>query len=232
MPYKNYLLKIQFALNKGLEKDLFKNFQNPKPALWAELGFLLTPPFKTTRQKILSACVDYFYKVHRREIEENLKKIESNWGKIEKYFYNQVNKIFKNYPWPQGDYRAYASIWNMFPRFVDKKIFTVPAFPEWHGGENFALIVIAHEMLHFITYDYLINKYHLKPSESEDKNNTFWQFTENLNVLIENGKGWRRFTGGFKSRPYKDCEKFYIKMKRVWDKNKDIDNLTQKVLVK
>jgi len=120
----------------------------------------------------------------------------------------------------------------MFPRYIDKKVFTFPGLLDRYTDKDFPLRVVAHEMLHFITYDYLQNKYKLKPSEWSSKNNTFWQFTENLNVLIENEKSWHKINGGAKSNPYPNCVKLYQKMKRVWDKNKDIDNLIEKILVK
>jgi len=71
-------------------------------------------------------------------------------------------------------------------------------------------------------------KYHLKPSESRDKDNFFWQFTENLNVLIENSKMWQPISNGSVSKPYDDCAALYRKMEKIWKKNHDLDNLIVK----
>ena len=120
-----------------------------------------------------------------------------------------------------------ASIWYRFPRDIKHQRFAVPANPnfKYHSAPH----VIAHEMLHFITYDYLEKKYGLKPSEHTDPDNTFWQFTENLNVLIENDPIWAEFADGKISKPYPDCQELYEKMKAIWDQNKDIDNLVRQI---
>lgn len=228
---KNYP-NIKFSFKKKLEKDFFnifpKNIQGialPRP-----IGFLNNPQFNDKeKKKVLFAFIDHYYQKNRKELTENLEKVAKEWSNLEKYFYKQVDKLFYNYPWPKGEYRGYVTIANMFPRNIAGMHFSFPVDKRLYKNTKLPMIVIAHEMLHFLTYDYLIKMYRLKPSQYSDKNNKFWQFTENLNVLIENDICWRKITGGIKSQPYKDCQKLYSSMEKIWRKNKDLDNLIEKI---
>lgn len=221
---KKYYPKIKFGLNIYLEKKFFNIFSNDQKAIRPELRFLLEGKFSRTRDKFLSAYTDNYYKIHSEDIMREIKKTEKSWKKVEKYFFHEVDRLFNGYPWPKGKYFGYASIWRMFPRFIKMKTFAFPAEPK-NFRRNITTAVIAHEMLHFITYDYLQKKYKLKPGECCSKDKTFWCFTENLNVLIENEKIWHKFTGGEKNKPYLECQPLYFKMKKIWDKNKNLDNL-------
>ena len=183
---------------------------------------------KKERLKLAESFAKNRYKKELSSIKSDLKITEQKWRKHEKTFFRLVDKIFKNYPWPKGNYRGYASVFYRFPRFISQKKF---AFPTQYNNPKYAdvdLRVIAHEMLHFIAYDYLQKKYHLKPSESRDKDNFFWQFTENLNVLIENSKMWQPMSKKFVSRPYDSAKKLYLKMEKIWRKSHDLDNLIVK----
>ncbi len=184
---------------------------------------------KKERKKLAKNYGEHQYKKEFDMMRSDLKITERKWRKHEKTFFRLVDKIFKNYSWPKGNYRGYISVWHRFPRFISRKIF---AFPRQYNNPKFVnvdLRVITHEMLHFITYDYLQKKYHLKPSERYSKDNFFWRFTENLNVLIENSKMWRPFSGGGISKPYdKGAAKLLIPMEKIWRKNHDLDNLIVK----
>lgn len=218
--------KLVFRIDLAIEKNFFGIFPNGHNQIIPELKFLYKKEFRQSRKKFLGSYLDNFFDLNKKAIEGNLKETEYEWKKHEKYFYRQVDEIFNNYPWPKGHYRAYPSLWGMFPRFIKTKEFTFPAFPE-KFNKNFSMTVIAHEMLHFIMYDYLSKRFDLKEGERYDINKSFWCFTENFNVLIENEKIWKPFYSR-KSLPYKDCEKYYLLMKKIWDRNKDLDNLIRK----
>lgn len=217
---------INFGINLSLEKRFFSIFRDPQMAIRPELEFLLTKEFKTIKQKVLIAYIDNFYRGYEQQIQQRLKQTAKDWKSLNNYFFQEVDKLFHQYPWPQGNYRGYLSIWWMFPRFIQEKIFT---FPYAHSNPTQHLKVIVHEMLHFITYDYLIKKYHLNPAEHSSRNNLFWQFTENLNVLIEREKFWLPFTGGKLVVPYKDCQALYTRMEKIWQHKKDIDFLVKNI---
>jgi hypothetical protein len=229
---KRYFPKIKFRINIDLEKKVLENFSKYwfKWALRPELRFIASDKFNISeKKKIINAYVENFYLLNNKKIKARLAEAEKEWVGLEKKFYKIVDILFNKYLWPRGNYNAYLSIWHCFPRFIKEKLFTFPFDPEkiWNS-KKFGTATIAHEMLHFIAYDYLEKVYGLKPSESYHKDNKFWQFTENLNVLIERDKIWKEFSDG-SSKPYKNCEKLFYKMKKIWDKDKDIDNLVEQI---
>ncbi len=226
---KNIYPTIVFSAKKKYDKEFFKHFSKPDWAIRPELQFLLHKDFRNTREKFLFAYVDNYFTIYEKRIADNVKQVRLRWESVSKYFYSEVALMFKGFPWPKGNYRAYSSIWRMYPRDIRKKTF---AFPAEDNRTDFAMKVIAHEMLHFITYDYLEKKYKLRPSEVSSKENIFWQFTENLNVLIENQRKWARFTKNRRSKSYPECKKLYLAMERIWDSNNDIDNLILKTLIR
>jgi hypothetical protein len=224
--------KIRLVIDKSYDKNFFKIFADKPLALREGLRFLFLPKFKSSRQAIISAYVDNWYKLNADNFNSELVKIKKEWSKVESYFFKEVDKIFNNYPWPKGKYLGYGSIWYCFPRDIKRRNFAFPNTNYKKLIPSQAIKVIAHEMLHFIEYDYLQKVYHLRASEYKDKNNIFWQFTENLNVLIENSKAWKPLMGNRESQPYFDCKELYLKMKKIWDNNNDIDNLVTKIFKK
>ena len=226
---KKYYPKIQFSINLPREKKiLLQRTRNLQKFLPVGMSFVMRKEFIKEKNKILNAYLDTYYLNQKEYLADSVQNTQTKWKKVEKVFFNKVDKMFNNWPWPKGNYRGYVSIARSFPRYIEEKVFAFPTQSYKPGRENIDLRVTSHEMLHFIEYDYLQKKFGLQASECNSSDNTFWQFTENLNVLIENTNFWREFNMGYKSEPYSDCQKLYVKMKKIWDKNKDIDNLIKK----
>lgn len=227
---KKYYPKIKFALNLKEEKAHFlERDRSLRRFLPVGMGFVCRKEFVKNKNKILSAYLDEYYREMNGYLTEGINTTRIKWQKVENIFFKEVDRLFHNWPWPRGNYRGYVSIARSYPRYINKKIFAFPMASKVPEFSYRDLKVIAHEMLHFMEYDYLQKKFKLKPSESFSKDNTFWQFTENLNVLLESTDTWTAFTNGYLSKPYPDCKKLYVKMKKIWDKNKDIDNLVEKI---
>lgn len=169
--------------NKHFDKseDLEIGFFNLYPELKGREK-LDTPEAKKMAQKVISKE----YSTKKEVLTKSLKKIKFDWQKISPWFYQECDRIFERHLWQNGEYTAYATIWGIYPRFLENKTFT---FPYKHKLKNYSLVVIAHEMLHFIFYDYLFNNY------PEYKNKKFekevWQMSEIFNVLVQNSKKWQ-----------------------------------------
>jgi hypothetical protein len=222
--------KIKFSVNLKLEKDYFsKRDRKIHKFLPPGMNFVLRKEFIKDKNKILDAYLENYYSDAKEFLANSVKKTEDKWRKVEKIFFKKVDKLFGGWPWPKGNYRGYVSVARNYPRYIKEKIFAFPASARLGRNPDVDLRVIAHEMLHFIEYDYLEKKFGLKPSECYSSDNTFWQFTENLNVLIENSNFWKEFGSGFERKPYDDCRKLYVKMKKIWDKDQNIDNLVVKI---
>lgn len=230
---KKRLPEIEFGINPSYDKAICLMFWRRHKYVIAELKYLLEIEDETIVKQEIEKFVDEFYRNNQAGIQEKFTKGQEAWSEVADSFFAKVDQIFHSHPWPlatpenQGKYQAMASIWHRFPRDIKHQRFAMPANPSFQYSS--AEHVIAHEMLHFITYDYLEKNYGLIPSEARDADNTFWQFTENLNVLIENDPMWAEFMNGKTSKPKLECRELYDKMKVVWDQNKDIDNLIRQI---
>ena len=165
-----------------------------------------------------------YYSKHGEEIENEIIEAEARWNKVSEEFFEKIDKMFNNYPWPGGNYRGQISVMKIWPRYIKEKRFTFP-----HNNKPLSNIVIAHEMMHFIQYDYLEKVKGLKTSESDDKDNKFWKFTEILNRIIENDPIWD-FLNTNKERGKSNIDlELFEKMEKLWKKNPDIDYLVSKI---
>jgi hypothetical protein len=100
-------------------------------------------------------------------IEKNMHLREENWKNKQKAYFELVNELFDGKYWPEGKYIAYATIWGVYPKFIEDKTFQIPAI---NKDAEFTISVIAHEMLHFIFYEYFLKNY---PKYDLDNNSFF-----------------------------------------------------------
>jgi len=188
--------KIKFLINKEKDLEVFNSFNNeteynPETLNWAFLNKYpeLLKYKKNTCLEIneieLINFINSIYEKNKETINTNILKYEKNWELIEEAFYNLVNNIFNSCSWPNGKYIAYLTIWGMYPRFLDDKTFCIPYL---HKNEKYVNVVIAHEMLHFVFYDYFYKKY---PEYNNSEYNFFvWNISEIFNSLIQNSNEW------------------------------------------
>lgn len=222
-----YRPKIEFGVDKKTDLEMYMMFWRSGLHKLDALAHLENVEDEEAVFDEAEKYFDAYYKEHGEEIKTRTETAERDWELVEDDFYCKTDAMFHDFPWPKGDYKGVASILSMFPRDIEGKFFTFPVNPAITRKPT---STVAHEMLHFLEYDYLQKQYGLKPSESYDEDSKFWQFTENLNVLIENGESWKEFKSGEReSKPYPDCEDLYKRMKEIWDKNKNIDNLIREI---
>ncbi len=211
-----YLYKIFSKENRRILDACFYN-------LYSDLSCLKKKNLSSKEKiKVIKNFIEEYYKKHQREIEENLMEIEKDWNGIKNDFFRLVDKIFKNHPWPKGKYIAYVTIWGIYPRDIKEKIFFIP-----YKDKKLALEVIAHEMLHFIFYDYLYSHYPKYKKKKYQKR--IWKISESFNVIIQNQREWVAL---FHKRPevYPELKKLIQKIRKIWREKKDIDYLLKKIL--
>lgn len=120
--------------------------------------------------------VDGFYGTYKKELKDAIEKMTKDWLRIEKKYFEATDKLFSN-PWPEGKYICYPSIFNRNPRFIETKEFQVfYKHPETTG------YVCAHEMLHFIFYDYVEKNFIEKSKGLGEK--VIWRLSEIFNDVI------------------------------------------------
>lgn len=128
------------------------------------------------------------YLTYASQIKINCTYYERHWRMKEEKFYELTRELFGDYPWPKGKYMAYPTIWGMFPRFLEDKTFQVPYR---FRNKKYINVVIAHEMLHFLFYDYFYTRYSQYQSDKYDM--FVWHVSEIFNSLVQNSPQWREF---------------------------------------
>lgn len=175
------------------------------------------------KNKIIGEYTKHIYAIRRQEVARGVKETRRQWKRVERAFYACVDKIFQGHDWPQGNYIGYASIYLMFPRNINKKTFF---FPYAKDGCD-PIRTIAHEMLHFMFFDYIQKRYGLKEHDTvKGKNPKYiWQVSETFNTVIENRMPYKKIFGmKGNSKPYPGCEKMFIAMTKQWARNQDIES--------
>ncbi|PIR70099.1 MAG: hypothetical protein COU46_03455 [Candidatus Niyogibacteria bacterium CG10_big_fil_rev_8_21_14_0_10_42_19] len=187
------------------------------------MHYVLKNKNKSKIDKILSEYIKNVFKANNKKIIENVKKAEKDWRVVEKRYFNLVDKIFKKHPWPNGKYIGFASIFMMYPRDVREKTFLFPGII--YKNTPPVEVVIGHELLHFIFFDYIKKKYNLNiDSKIKGKEDDYlWKVSEVFNSVIEDWDTYYRIFK-FKTPPYV-AKNFYLKMRRQWSKDQDINML-------
>jgi len=200
-----------FALNGFISDASFDGGQNLNWAIFSVfpklkkfwVGKNFTLPAKQLK--------DFIKKQHAKKSQNRCRKIkqyQKAWQKSANHFFQFTEKLFPNTSWPKGKYIAYATIWGMFPRYLEDKTFLIPDF----GKNNQELCaIIAHEMLHFIYYSQLFKKFPYLKS----KKNAFWAWniTEIFNAIIQNTDDWQKIFG-HSQQPYPEHQKVVSKIEK------------------
>lgn len=212
-----FIKEAHFSRGKNLEwaffnrypelKKLFKDFDLINPDKFQEFIHL---QYLKQKKNMLKALNDQ-------------KKI---WNRISFHYFKLVKSLFRNHEWPKGEYIAFGTIWGMYPRFLERKVFQIPF---QHKKTRYIPVVIAHEMLHFIFYDYFYKKY---PKYKDKKYNFFvWHVSEIFNTTIQNSPKWLSVFKE-KSPGYPEHQNIIRSIKKWWenDPEQDIDQLVEKIL--
>ncbi|RJQ25101.1 hypothetical protein C4577_06395 [Candidatus Parcubacteria bacterium] len=195
-----------------------------------------TLPDKEMEAKI-KEYVEGVYQKDGGILEPLIPQVNNEWGKYAPIFFAEVGKLFKGLPWPPGLYRGLLSISQPYPRYLDCKLFQIPISSR---GDSW-LKVTAHEMLHFIFYEYVRQRYTPQlPNTIEEEMNRLlsgkfsfplWELSEIFNgvMLISDRFG----NGGYKTpSTYPDLVGHLETIKFTWEEtNEDIDLFFSKLQV-
>lgn len=149
------------------------------------------------------------YAEHADIIDTNLASYEQKWRVVEPKFHELVRGLFGTHPWPKGKYVAYPTIWGMFPRFLDNKTFQLPFK---FRNKRYVNVVIAHEMLHFIFYDYFFK--HYPKYEGDDYDMLSWHVSEIFNTVVQNSEPWLKVFS-VPTMGYPEHEKIVARLSRI-----------------
>jgi len=193
-----------------------------------ELHYLVTND-KLPTQELVNVITRYTndkFEDEEKNIKNNTESLRKRWNEINPEYFVLTDNIFNVHPWQNGPYVGYASIFGMYPRHIKEKTFHYPAFSD----TNTAIKVVGHEMLHFIFFDYLWNKYNIgEDTVLPGKEDEYvWCVSEVFNLVIES---WQPYQKIFNTEaiPYDDRHKKMLpEMMKYWQENKNIDYLLEK----
>ena len=182
--------------------------------------------YKINNLQALRNFIDTAYRTKQTKMDRALEGHEKRWTKIAPTFFSLVDSLFHGRKWPRGKYIAFGTIWGMYPRFLEFQTFLIPF---WHRSPRYVSGVIAHELLHFMFYDYFYERY---PKYNRPKYNYLvWQISEIFNTIIQNSPIW---VGHFKlkSMGYPEQEKIVKRISRSMYRSKtfETDGLVDEII--
>ncbi|PIP29727.1 hypothetical protein COU12_01155 [Candidatus Jorgensenbacteria bacterium CG10_big_fil_rev_8_21_14_0_10_54_38] len=181
------------------------------------------------RDKLIRAYALRVHKGNRKEIAEGVLRARKEWASAEKKFFRLADRIFNHRPWPNGNYRGFVTVFYAYPRDIQRKVFY---FPYNHHLQRFANKTIAHEMLHFMFFDYVEERYGLKEHARipGKPRNYLWQVSEAFNTAIQLWKPYRKVFQ-FGSHPHPGTEKLAARMIPHWAREQNIDKFLDRYLL-
>ncbi len=136
-------------------------------------------------RKDIEQFIQNIHSKNELQMTDKLDKYQEKWQKMHAEFFKLTADIFADQDWPRGKYIAYITIWKMFPRFLEDKTFCLPYTGKMCASSN---EICAHELLHFIFYDYFWTKY---PEYAKEGQEMFtWHVSEIFNTTVQNSNTW------------------------------------------
>jgi len=218
--------KISFHINKSFDKFIAEQFLNERGG-GIDFGkniVKMHPSLRTARtspklrKDVINNYFDKYYTNHKKEIIENTRTIKNGWKRVEQEYIKATEKIFGGYHFPKGTYAAYASIINCNPRFLDSKTFQF--FYKKKVGD--AIHTIAHELLHFIFFDFVEKK--MTNEIKKLSANKLWDLSEIFNVVILRSAAYKKIINGKYVKPYPNHEKYIRTFERSYKNSKNIES--------
>jgi hypothetical protein len=213
--------KVSFQLNKKLDKEIILDFLSASEA-GVDFGagiISVHPQLKKVRamssgkrKETISKYVDTFYTKHNKELRSTLSAFEKEWSVVENAYFVAVEKMFGKKPIPRKGYRAFLSIVDCNPRFLETKSFQI--YWKHHDGVRF---VVAHEILHFFFFDY-VKKHFPKLYKSP----FLWDVSEIFNSVVLATQPFSSIHSVKKMIFYPHHRPMLTKASLMWKKNPDV----------
>lgn len=220
-PKIKFKISYKKDINTLLAFEKEARYNNGRILSWAIRRY---PKLNPKDKKGIEKFVRNFYKEKKGIMGENLNRYRENWAKKEKDFYYLTEKLFPSKFWPEGRYVAYLTIWGVFPRFLKDKTFQIPYKYKDRKDVN---IIIAHEMLHFIFYNYFFKKF----PKYKNKELFVWHISEVFNNIIQNSPKWVK-TFELGSMGYPEHKYIVKKLVKEYYRKKDqkVDDLIKDII--
>lgn len=191
----NQYPRVSFRLNQGLDIDVGTTFIDSRKA-GVDFGKEIIKDHPDlavvlllsgdARKKAIGDYVKNFYRIHKKELKTTLTKFQSEWDEVQPDFFDKTDKIFDGHRWPHGAYNGFLTIFRGGQRDLDAK-----TFHAYIWNRDGSINAAAHELLHFIFYDFL------EKSDSDDIKSIgeerIWKLSEVFNDLVFGQPEYERF---------------------------------------
>lgn len=236
--------EVQFSLNPELDiwkiNDFFPRVSPPSGHNFQQIITREHPDLKgleilsdDDRLKRIKEYVSGYYQEHQEQLSIIIDQVNGDWQEYAPTFFAVTSKLFKGLTWPPGEYRGFLSISSPYPRFLDNKTFQFPI-----GDQNWRLSVIAHEMLHFMFYEYIRKRYtpQLQNTDQQEMERLLegkfiiplWELSEVFNTALLTPDRFGK--GGRTPRPFPALKDHLKTFSKIWqESDSDIDLLFSKL---
>jgi len=189
------------------------------------------------RLSAVAIYVQGYYGENRPQMEDAARTMKCEWDEYSPCFFEVVGRIFKEMHWPEGEYVGYVSISPPYPRYLDSKTFQLP-----YESVRRGIRVTAHEMLHFMFYEYVRRRYIPDLSNTDEREMEkvldgrfkipLWELSEIFNIVVLSGDEFGRGKAKQGASSYTHladyCEEFEV----LWRKSKkDLDKFFEMIEV-
>ncbi len=219
---------VSFRLNKNLDKMMalqflsFEaggvDFSKGVTAYHPELEKVKEIGEEEKRKEFVSDYFDDFYEEHKDDLEKIKGQFAKDWKKVEEKFLKETKGLFNGYSFPDGDYIGYLSVINCNPRFLQNKTFQI-----FYKNKDGVEYTTAHELLHFVFYDYAQENYPDLFQDLDPERGLFWDLAELFNSVVLHTPEFAPLHSVDEQKVYPQHEKYISKFESLWNKYKGVD---------
>ena len=219
--------KLRFYLNKKLDQRMAEEFLNVHGGGidFGEGIVKIHPKLKSAkslkdvaqRKKAIRVYFDNYYRAHKMVMLRKIESVRKAWRKCEKEYVAITIDLFGGFRFPKGKYIAYASIINCNPRFLGLKTFQF--FYKKPLAD--AIYTIAHELLHFIFFDFIKKK--LKKEAKHLSEDQLWDLSEIFNVVVLKSPRYRRIVNQKFVIPYPYHRRYIRQFEKIYKNSRNAE---------
>lgn len=172
------------------------------------------------KENFYKKYINRVYNEKGSTIENGKNQLQKDWDNIENKFLTITQKLFNEHPWPEGAYVGFLSIFNCNPRFLSQKTFQC-----YYNHPEGLVYVVAHEMLHFMFFDYVDHYKELLKNFSESE---IWKLSEIFNIVILSLPEFVDLTNNPNPKPYPKHKDLIPDFKKLWNVENNLDRFLKK----
>lgn len=220
-------IKLQF--DQKLDQDMAWDFYNQQKIggcdFWKERALRYHPMLidiekSSDKKAFLDDYVLSYYTSHNDEIISLSNKTIEYLNQAQEKYFLLIDKIFNNYPWPQKELIGYFSIFDFCLRFLEDGEFQIFIY----DNRSLQLFTIFHECLHFIFYDFTLNKFPEVFTGMSTEDGKFWVLAEVFNIVIQTTDDFIDLHGQIDNIGYPEHQELIKRGSVIWKSDPDVSS--------